>query len=300
MALKFTRADEPVSIPELTVMIYGAPGIGKSTYAFTALNPVMLDFDNGSYRAMNRKDVLSPETWADVMNIDYAKQFADYDSVIIDTAGRALDLIEQHLIYSSGESQLRQGMSLSLRGYGELRNTFIRWLKLLRGKTNRTIILTAHAKEEQRNDMTYVRIDATGSAKEELYKTADMMGQIFMQDRQRVISFDPADTAFGKNPGGLQAKPIASPAEDATALADAIAETRKAMADRAQGDKQASEETRKLVEFCDAAVEDNQPAEWWTEQVMQDRPRKDKAIIHKAAKKLHLKFDKESGAYVAV
>ncbi len=180
MALKLIKSDEPVAIPELTVMIYGAPGIGKTTFACTAANPVMLDFDNGSYRAINRCDVLAPESWQDVIGIDYKRQFQNYDTVIIDTAGRALDMIEQHLLFSAGDSAFRNGLSLSLRGYGELRNQFISWLKKMRGQTNRTIVLTAHAKEEQRQDQTHVRIDATGSAKEELYKVADMMGQVYI------------------------------------------------------------------------------------------------------------------------
>ncbi len=115
-----------------------------------------------------------------------------------------------------------------------------------------------------------------------------------------MITWDPLETAFGKNPGGLETRPVMDPAESPTALADAIAETRDRMADRAQGNKEESERVRKLVEFCDAAVADNQPAEWWSEQVMQDRPRKDKAIIHKAAKQLGLKFDRKTSAYAAI
>ena len=38
----------------LNILIYGDPGIGKTTLANTAPNPLVLDFDRGSHRASHR------------------------------------------------------------------------------------------------------------------------------------------------------------------------------------------------------------------------------------------------------
>lgn len=58
MPLKITRASDPITVNRINMVIYGPPGIGKTSLAFTADSPLLLDFDAGSYRAANRKDVV--------------------------------------------------------------------------------------------------------------------------------------------------------------------------------------------------------------------------------------------------
>ena len=92
MALKITRAADPIKVERLNVVIYAPPGIGKTSLAFTAEAPLLLDFDNGSHRAAGRKDVVRVENWTDVVGIT-AEDLAPYSTVVVDTAGRALDAI---------------------------------------------------------------------------------------------------------------------------------------------------------------------------------------------------------------
>ena len=87
MALKILSASEPLPVEQLVVAIYGQPGIGKTTLAFTAEAPLLLDFDKGAYRAVGRKDTVQIESWPDVTNITEA-DLAPYKTVIVDTAGR--------------------------------------------------------------------------------------------------------------------------------------------------------------------------------------------------------------------
>ena len=96
MALRLIKKDDPVEIGSLNIVIYGQPGIGKTTYAFTAKNPIMLDFDGGSYRAVNRMDALKADAWSDIEHMDQSL-FEGHDTVIIDTVGRAVDLLERHV-----------------------------------------------------------------------------------------------------------------------------------------------------------------------------------------------------------
>ena len=85
--LKILSASEPLPVEQLVVAIYGQPGIGKTTLAFTAEAPLLLDFDKGAYRAAGRKDTVQIEAWPDVTNITEA-DLAPYKTVIVDTAGR--------------------------------------------------------------------------------------------------------------------------------------------------------------------------------------------------------------------
>ena len=58
MALKILSAAEPITVDRITLALYGDPGVGKTTLAFSADKPLLFDFDNGAHRASNRKDTV--------------------------------------------------------------------------------------------------------------------------------------------------------------------------------------------------------------------------------------------------
>src|SRR5690606_12335554 len=110
--------------------IYGAPGLGKTSLAFTADTPLLLDFDQGAHRAANRKDIVQVRAWGDVTSIT-EDDLAPFNTIIVDTAGRALDALTADIIRRN--PKLGRGGALTLQGYGALKAEFIAWLKLLNG-----------------------------------------------------------------------------------------------------------------------------------------------------------------------
>ena len=52
--LNVITKDEPVEVSNLLVVIYSEPGCGKSTIAATLDNSLLLDCENGIYRAAKR------------------------------------------------------------------------------------------------------------------------------------------------------------------------------------------------------------------------------------------------------
>ncbi len=69
MALKIIRATDAVKVTILKVLLYGQPGLGKTSLAFTCNAPLCLDFDKGAYRSKQRKDALDIGTWSDVVEL---------------------------------------------------------------------------------------------------------------------------------------------------------------------------------------------------------------------------------------
>src|SRR5512146_2726453 len=97
MALKITKAADPIIVERLNIVIYAQPGIGKTSLAFTANAPLLLDFDKGAHRAANRKDIVRVDSWAYVLSIT-ADDLAQYATIIVDTAGRSLDALSADII----------------------------------------------------------------------------------------------------------------------------------------------------------------------------------------------------------
>jgi len=200
MPLKITKASDPIEVKTITMCLYGVPGLGKTSTAFTAEAPLLLDFDHGAYRSGNRLDTVQIESWRDVTNITPA-DLAPYRTLIVDTAGRALDCLTADII--DQDPKMGRGGNLTLQGYGALKGAFTSWLRLMRG-FGLDVVLIAHSDEQRKGDELIERLDAQGSSKNEIYKTADVMGRLYLAGQKRTLNFSPTDTAFGKNPGKLE------------------------------------------------------------------------------------------------
>ena len=64
-ALRVIPATEAIPVSQLVVVIYGQPGAGKTTFAYSADNPYLMDFDGGARRSGARRgDTGIIEQWA--------------------------------------------------------------------------------------------------------------------------------------------------------------------------------------------------------------------------------------------
>lgn len=199
MALKIVAASEPMKVETIVLVVYGSPGGGKTTLGFSADAPLLLDTDQGSYRSAFRKDVAVAKSWSDIAGIA-PEDVANYKTLVLDTAGRALDLLSMDII--SNNPKMGRGGALTLQGYGELKTRFAAYLTLMRS-LGLDIVLIAHGDEKQQGDEVIERIDMQGGSKNEVYKSADSMARLGIVDGKRVLSFSPTETRFGKDPAGI-------------------------------------------------------------------------------------------------
>lgn len=240
MALKITRASDPIKVERLNMVIYAAPGLGKTSLAFTADDPLLLDFDRGSYRAANRRDVVQVDNWSDVAGMT-ADDLAPFKTVVVDTAGRALDVLSADIIRQNPKHG--RGGALTLQGYGELKARFIAFMKMVNG-FGKDVVLIAHMDEQRNGDEIVERLDVQGGSKGEIYKAADAMGRLVIQNGQRRLLFSPTDAAFGKNPGRfdpLDVPAMGSPDYDGF-LGRVIQDTKDRLNAMSEAQKAAAEE----------------------------------------------------------
>lgn len=224
MALKIVSAAEPMRVENLIVFIYGDPGIGKTSLAFSAKNPILFDFDRGAHRAGKfRKDTVPVSCWADVASIS-AEDLEAYDSIILDTAGRLLDVIIADLVKDQKNCR-KNSKELSIQGYGALNKRFSHWLNLIRS-FGKDVILLAHAAEDRKGEELIIRPDMVGGSKKEAYKVADLMGYMTTiqgeQGAEISLNFSPSTAHHAKDSGAIGNITLPGLDKNPTALADIV------------------------------------------------------------------------------
>lgn len=294
MPLKITRASDPITVDRLNMVIYGPPGIAKTSIAFTAEAPLLLDFDNGSHRAANRKDVVRVSEWSDVAEMT-AEDLAPFKTVIVDTAGRALDALSVDIIRANPKHG--RGGALTLQGYGELKSRFGSFLKLL-NSFGKDVVLIAHMDEQRNGDDVIERLDVQGGSKGEIYKTADAMGRLVITNGQRRLLFSPTDAAFGKNPGQLP--PLDVPhferTEFDTFLGDVIRQTKERLNSLSEDQKAAQAEIEWFRETL-GKVTDADHLNGLLGRVS-NAPQACKIMMRDKARAMGLEYDKGQSAFV--
>ena len=226
MGIRIVTAGESLGRDKLIVMVMGPPGVGKTCFAETARKPLMLDFDLGAHRASNRGDVVPVAAWGDVADIT-AEDVAPYDTIIIDTLGRALENLSVVVARRDRVNRQSDG-TLTQRGYGALKTAFNGWFQGLRA-FGKDIVVVAHINESKDGDRVVERVDGVGATKTLMYQCADMIGRLGVDGSDRQIVWSPTETNYGKDPGNLVSGLVRNPLLDPDALARDIEKTKKAI-----------------------------------------------------------------------
>lgn len=290
--LRIIKSSDPIKVERLNVCLYGQPGAGKTSLAFTSESPLLLDFDNGAHRAANRKDTVRVGQWEDVATLS-ADDLADYKTIVVDTAGRALDILTADIIRRNPKAG--RGGALTLQGYGTLKAEFVAWLKALNA-IGKDVLLIAHMDEQRNGDDIIERLDVQGGSKGEIYKAADAMGRIAIREGRRVLNFSPTDAAFGKNPGRLEPLAVPTPDADPAFLANVI----KTIKDKLNEANKEQTEAQEKVEAWRAIISEMTTVEHFNEKLpaVKKAPKAAQSLMNKAAVSLGFVFDKESAQYI--
>lgn len=293
MALRIIKSSDPIKVDRLNLCIYGQPGAGKSSLGFTAEAPLLLDFDQGAHRAANRKDTVRVNHWAEVADLA-AEDLEPYKTVIVDTAGRALDVLTADIIRRNPKAG--RGGALTLQGYGSLKAEFVAWLKQLNA-FGKDVVLIAHMEEKTNGDDIIERLDVQGGSKGEIYKAADAMGRLSIKSGVRTLNFNPTEAAFGKNPGQLDVLTIPHPDKDPEFLASVITSIK----DRLNTLTAEQAEAQQVLETWRTIIAGLKDASDFNDKLpgIKTAPKAAQALFNKAATEQFLTFDKKAGQYVA-
>lgn len=297
MGLRILLASDPVHVETIVTCISGGPGLGKTTLAFSSEKPLLFDFDRGVHRAANRGDAVPIGDWSEVTDPS-PTDFKGYKTLVIDTAGRALDMLSIDIIRQDAKNG--RGGALTLQGYGVLKSRFTSWLKMIRS-FGLDVVLICHSSEERRGDDLIERLDMQGSSKNEVYKVADLMGNLGLVKGERTLNFNPGDVAFGKNPGQLPVYKLPDVGAMPGFLAKIIADTKSALNKLSAEQKDVTDALATWNEKLGGAASAEDFDRIFEE--MKTAPANLhanlKRMLDKAAKAEGLAFSREAGKFVA-
>jgi hypothetical protein len=237
--VRIIKATESIPVDHPVFMIFGQPGIGKSTLGYSTKAALTLDFDRGAHRAANRGDTLVIDSWTDIEELMKGEDsIAPYSTFVVDTVGRCLDVLTAHL--AKQDPKKFPGGVPGLQGWGALKNNFRSWVSALR-EMGKDVLLIAHDKEDKDGDTRIVRPDIAGGSYAEVMKVADFVGYVQMSGKDRVLDFNPTDRWIGKNPAGWKPFKLPPVAKAQTFMAELYDEGRTALGNM-------SDESAKIVQ----------------------------------------------------
>lgn len=185
----------------ISVLVYGEPGIGKTTIACSAPNAVLFDYDGGVQRINGAHQVptLQPTSWEDTNAAieEIEREMPEVQTIVIDTAGKMLDFMSAYIMKTNPKMKQYDG-SLTQKGYGVRKNMFIDFIKRL-SISGKNVIFVAHEKEEKRGEEWVKRPEIGGSSAADLIKELDLVGYMRAIGKQRTIAFNPTEAYYAKN-----------------------------------------------------------------------------------------------------
>lgn len=305
--MKIIKADEPLEVQNITLLITGQPGSGKTSMAFTSEKPLLIGFDEFIYRPANRKDAVIVNKWEDIADITQY-DLSNYNTIVIDTVGMGLFYLSEYLMRINPKACKNQYTNtLSLNGWGQLKIEFSSWYKIIKYTLKKDIIFIAHEKEDKDGDNRIIRPDISGATAGEILKMVDYAGYIFaVQKGKNVIDFNTTDKYIGKNPGeAMGTEPITIPnfKDESDFLAKKIRKMKDVLNAMNKRQKQASENLMnifKKIEILSTQDELNNYYKFLKEQkgnFTNGEAKQLKDKILERAKALNLEFDKTSGLF---
>ena len=201
----FNPAELDFGNEKFSMIVYGAPGVGKSTLAGSAPKPILIDLDKGIRRvkAEHRPVTSRVSTYEEMLEDLQSDAMKNFDTVIIDTGGALISLLQDYVMRKDPVNKTKGG-TISQKGFGAVKAEFIRLTNWLKTTLDKNIVYVFHAVEEKNKEGTPIqRLMCEGSAKNIVWQPCDFGAYLYKNGDKTVAAFSPTDEYFAKGCYGI-------------------------------------------------------------------------------------------------
>lgn len=295
-----------------SMILYGAPGLGKTTLALSAPSPILIDFDHGVSRvkAYHRKPTMVCRTYEEVLSDIECPEVAEAKTIIIDTGGSFVTYLQDWAMRTNPAQNRQKNGALSLKGFGAVKQEFQRFTNHVRDVLRKNIIYVFHSDEQKDKDGNPIqRLLCEGAVRNIVWQPCDFGGYIQMIGNRRVISFTPETEFFAKGCYGIEGAreiPTLAPTDANDFLTRLFDEARANI----EADNEAFAPMREQYDAAMSAVSDILSTITDADTAMQAASaisslnhaltslKEARALLKEKTDSLGLKYSRESGGYV--
>lgn len=182
----------------IRMLIYGQPGLGKTTLGASASKPLLIDTDGGVNRMnpIHAVPTVQAKNYGEVLAV-LEEDLTDYDTILFDTAGKTIDMMSSWIIAKDPKKGTAEG-ALTLQGYGVRKAMFQALLRKI-GGMGKHVIFIAHEIEVKNGEDKIIRPEVGGSSANDLMKELDLVGYLEAVGKNRTLSFNPTQKFYAKN-----------------------------------------------------------------------------------------------------
>lgn len=191
------------------VLVYGEPGVGKTTFAASAPSPLFIDADRGVLSLIGRDGsasikVLVPSSFDELLDLVFelrAGKLPEVKTLVLDTITELQNrTMDENLKIAVEESKGRRNPYLpQLQDYG-LNGQMLRRITIALSELDRHLIILAHEKEDKDDDRLFVRPAVTPKLAETLVGMMDVIGYMTLEaDGSRKLQVQPTRRVWAKS-----------------------------------------------------------------------------------------------------
>lgn len=185
------RKPAQLEVPQtVKAMIYGQAGMGKTTLALSAPNPLLLDFDGGVHRVNmgHQTDTVPVKNWSDANEV-LKEDLSPFNTIVVDTIGKMMD----YIILSVCRGGIPQ-----IKDWNKINQEFTNFTRNI-SALGKNVIYVAHRDIRREGDDNVFIPALRDKSYTAIVTELDLLGYVEAKGRERTITFEPTSRNDGKN-----------------------------------------------------------------------------------------------------